>query len=83
LRDVFYIIFEAYDDEDLQTVCEKFSEFGLIEERNAIWKCFASDERTAITKFTNSDDYTINTEIQKVDYLAGEELDAFLEKFSN
>jgi len=82
LRDVFYLIFEAYEAEDLQTVCEKFAEFGLIEERNAIWKCFASDERSAITKFTNSDEYTINTEIQKVDYLAGDELDSFLERFS-
>jgi len=83
LRDVFYLIFEAYEVEDLQTVCEKFSEFGLIEERNAIWKCFASDERSAITKFTNSDEYTINTDIQKVDYLAGDELDSFLERFAN
>jgi hypothetical protein len=83
LRNVFYLIFEAYEVEDFQTVCEKFSEFGLIEERNAIWKCFASDERSAITKFTNSDEYTINTDIQKVDYLAGDELDKFLERFAN
>jgi hypothetical protein len=83
LRDVFYLIFEAYEIEDMQQVCDKFSEFGLIEERNAIWKCFASDERSSITKFTNSDEYTINTDIQKVDYLAGDELDSFLERFAN
>jgi len=79
LRGVFFNIFEAYEDEDLQTVCEKFSEFGYIEERNAVWRCFASDERSAITKFTNSDEYTINPDILKVDYLSGEEQDRFLE----
>lgn len=79
LRGVFFNIFEAYETEDLQTVCEKFSEFGYIEERNAVWKCFASDERSAITKFTNSDKYTINPDILKVDYLSGEEQEKFLE----
>lgn len=81
LREVFFTINEAYEMEDFQTVCEKFEQFGMIEERNAVWKCFASDERTAITKFTNSEEYTKTVNPEKVDYLAGEELEQFLNTF--
>lgn len=83
LREIFFTINEAYEMEDLQTVCEKFEQFGMIEERNAIWKCFASDERAAITKFTNSEDYTKTVNPEQVDYLAGEELEQFLKTFSH
>lgn len=83
LREVFFTINEAYDLGDLQTVCEKFEQFGMIEERNAVWKCFASDERTAITKFTNSEEYTKTVNPEEVDYLAGEELEKFLNTFGN
>lgn len=83
LREVFFTINEAYDLGDMKVVCEMFEQFGMIEERNAVWKCFASDERTDITKFTNGDDYTKTVNPETVDYLAGEELDKFLATFSN
>lgn len=83
LREVFFTINEAYELEDLQTVAEKLAEFGMIEEQQAVFKCFASDERTKIAAFMKSEDYTKIVNQEKVEYLAGEELDKFLQTFSN
>ena len=69
---------ELYDMEDLQALSEMFEQFGMIEEQQAVWKCFASDERSKITKFTKCDEYTKTINPVKVDYLKGEELEAFL-----
>lgn len=83
LREVFFTMYEAYEMEDLQTVAEKLAEFGLIEEQQAVFKCFASDERTKIAAFMKSEDYTKIVNQDKVEYLAGEELEQFLNTFSN
>ena len=82
LREVYFTINEAYEQEDLQVVAEMFSCFGLHEEQIAVWKCFASDERTKITKFTKSEDYTQVVNAQKVEYLHGDELENFLKGFN-
>jgi len=74
LREVFFNINEAFEAEDLQTVLEKFKEFGIIEEMSAVWKCFASDERSKINKYKNSEEYTEITNSQKVEYLDQDEL---------
>lgn len=83
LREVFFTINESYEMEDLQAVGEKLAEFGLIEEQQAVFKCFASDERTEIAAFIKSDNYTKILNQEKVEYLAGEELEQFLQTFSN
>jgi len=83
LREVFFNINEAYEMDDLQTVCEMFDQFGMIEEQAAVWKCFASDERSKIVKFTDSDEYTKTVNPQKVDYLSGEELEQFNKTFGH
>lgn len=83
LREVFFTMYEAYEMDDLQIVSEMFEQFGMIEEQNAVWKCFASDERAKITAFTKSEEYTKTVNPEKVDYLAGEELEQFLKTFSN
>jgi len=83
LREVFFTMYELYEMEDLQALSEMFGQFGMIEEQSAVWKCFASDERTKITKFAKSEDYTETVNPEKVDYLAGEELEKFLNTFSN
>lgn len=82
LRDVFYNIYEAFEVDDLQTVAEKFLEFGMHEEQIAVWNCFASDERTRMQKFTGGEEYRKPVNIQKVDYLSGEELEKFLARFN-
>ena len=82
LCQAFTFMKEAYDMGDLQVVCEKLNEFDLHEERQAVYKCFASNEKTSIKKFGN-EGYSKIVNQQKIQYLAGEELDAFLEKFSN
>ena len=83
LREVFFTMNESYEMEDLQAVGEKLAEFGLIEEQQAVFKCFASDERTAIAAFMKSEDYTKIVNQEKTEYLNGEELDNFLQSFSN
>ncbi len=82
LRQVFLNAKEAYDMGDFQVVCEIMSSFGLNEEKIAVWKCFASDERAAITKFLRSDQYVEVVNMQRVDYLSGKDLDDFLERFN-
>lgn len=82
LRQVFLNAKEAYDMGDLQVVCEIMSTFGLNEEKIAVWRCFASDERSAITKFLRSDQYVEVVNMQRVDYLCGKDLDDFLERFN-
>lgn len=83
LREVFFTMYELYEMEDLQALSEMFGQFGMIEEQAAVWKCFASDERTKITKFAKSAEYTETINPEKVDYLSGEELEQFLNTFSN
>ena len=83
LREVFFTLNESYEMEDLQAVGEKLAEFGLIEEQQAVFRCFASDERTKISAFMKSEDYTKIVNQEKVDYLNGEELEQFLNTFSN
>lgn len=83
LREVFFTMYEAYEMEDLQSVGEKLAEFGLIEEQQAVFKCFASDERTEIAAFIKSEGYTKIVNQEKVEYLNGEELEQFLKTFSN
>lgn len=83
LREVFFNINEAYEMDDLQTVCEMFDQFGLIEEQQAVWKCFASDERAKIVKYTDDGEYTKTINIEKVDYLSGEELEQFNKTFGH
>lgn len=82
LREVFFNINEAYDTGDYQQVAEMFSSFGLQEEQIAVWKCFASDERSAMSKFSKSDEYVEIVNIQKVEYLSGDELNNFLDRTS-
>jgi len=83
LRIQYFLIREAFDIEDFQMVSEMFAEFELIEEKNACWKCFASDERTKMNKFGKSDDYIaiVNPELRT--FLSGDELDAFLDKWNH
>jgi recombination protein RecT len=83
LRDVFVAMSEHYEVGDLQAISEMFEQFGMIEEQQAVWKCFASDERSKITAFTKSDEYTKTINPEKVDYLAGDELEEFLKTFDN
>jgi len=83
LREVFYTIYEAFEMEDLQTVGEKLYEFGLIEEQQAVFKCFASDERTKISAFMKSEEFTKIINPEKVEYLNGEDLEKFLQTFTH
>ena len=80
LRIQYFLIREAFDAEDYQMVSEMFAEFELIEEKIACWKCFASDERTAMNKFGKSEEYVeiLNPALRT--FLSGQELDGFLEK---
>jgi recombination protein RecT len=83
LCQIFGFLKEAYDAGDLQVVIEKLNEFDLHEERQAVYKCFASNERAAIKKFDTEGYVKVVNQI-KIQYLEdGEELDKFLEKFSN
>lgn len=82
LRKVFFNIKEAFDCGDLQQVSEMFESFGMVEERIAIWKCFASDERSEIGKFGKSSEYN-KSDIVRVEYLNGEELEEFLKVFNS
>ena len=83
LREVFFNIYEAFESEDMQTAGEMLSQFGMIEEQQAVVKCFASDERAKIAKFMKGDDFVKVVNIERVDYLSGEELERFLATFSN
>ena len=82
LREQYFLIREAYDMEDFQAASELFAQFEYIEEKQACWKCFASDERTAMNKFGKSEDYIaiVNPELKS--FLTGQELEDFLEKWS-
>lgn len=81
LREVYFTINEAFEMGDMQVVSEMFSCFDLHEEQIAVWKCFASDERTKMKKYTDSEEYTPVVNPQKVGYLHGEELDNFLKAY--
>ena len=82
LREVFNHILEAYEAEDLQDVCERLDQFSLHEEQGVVWKCFASDERTKISKF-KKEEYIQASEIIKVEYLDDKEIDDLCKKFFN
>jgi len=77
LRNQFMLIKEAFDMGDLQVVCEKFDEFAVIEESEAVRKCFASDERSAFTKFRKGGEYAKTVNVVRTEYLQGEEYDKF------
>lgn len=81
LREVFYTIYEAFEMEDMQTVGEMLSQFGMIEEQQAVTKCFASDERTKIAKFMKGEKFAKVVNVERTDYLKGEELEQFLKRF--
>ena len=67
LRAQYFLIKEAVDAEDYQTVCEMLAQFEYIEEKVAVWRCFPSNERTAINKFGKSEDYkkVVNPELKQ------------------
>ena len=77
LRNQFLIMKEAYDADQLQVVCEKFDEFLMIEEGEAVRQCFASDERSEISKFRKEGGYTKTVNVMQVEYLDGEDREAF------
>ena len=81
LREVFFNINEAFDQDDMQTVAEILSQFGIIEEQQAVFKCFASDERTKISKFMKGDDFTKVVNIERVEYLSSNDLDSLIKSF--
>jgi len=81
LRDVYLNIFEAYESGDLQDASERFECFDLHEERVAVWKCFASDERSALSKFCKGEEYNKPLNPEKVEYLSGDEQERFLKRF--
>jgi recombination protein RecT len=83
LREVFFNMYEAFEMEDYQVVSETLSAFAVNEEKQAVWRCFASDERTALNKFAQSEEYTQVVNQQKVEHLSGEELEQFLKRFNN
>jgi recombination protein RecT len=82
LREVFFNMYEAFEMEDYQVVSETLSAFAVNEEKQAVWQCFASDERTALNKFAQSEEYTQVINQQKVEYLSGEEQEQFLKRFN-
>ena len=81
LKNVYDLIREAYEAEDLQCVCEMLDQFSMHEEQIPVWKCFASFERTKISKF-KKEEYTQYQDIIKVEYLNEEELTALCKQFN-
>ena len=64
-------------------VDKKISFFGAKENKFNLGGYVYEAEGHKVREVTSGDEYVINTEIQKVEYLAGKELESFLEKFSN
>ena len=81
LKNVYDLIREAYEAEDFQCVCEMLDQFSTHEEQIPVWKCFASNERTAISKF-KKEEYTPAQDLIKVEYLNEEELTALCKQFN-
>lgn len=77
LRNQFYLIKEAFDGDDLDVVCEKFDEFAIIEESEAVRKCFASDERSAIAKHRKEGGYMKTVNAVQTEFLSGDEYERF------
>lgn len=82
LREIFLMIYEAYDIADYQAVGELLATFDLHEEKIEVWKCFASDERSAMNKFFKSDEFKEPKFPEKVEYTKGKEQERFLAKFN-
>jgi hypothetical protein len=82
LRGIFLFINEAYSIGDYQQAGELLATFDLIEERTEVWKCFASDERSAMNKFFRSDEFKEPAFPEKVEYLKGEKQERFLKRFN-
>lgn len=82
LRDVFLNFHEAYDLGDYQLAGEIMATFELLEEKIAVWKCFASDERAAMNKFFKSDEFKEPTDPEKKEYTEGKLQEAFLKRFN-
>jgi len=81
LRAIFLVIYEAYDIGDLQLAGEMLATFDLHEEKIAVWKCFASDERTAMNKFFKCDEFKEPNFPEKIEYTKGKEQERFLKKY--
>lgn len=82
LREQYFLIKESMDAGDYQVAAEKIAQFEMVEEMLAVWRCFASNERTAYNKFGKSEDFVKIVNPEKMTYLKGEELDKFLEGFN-
>ncbi len=82
LREIFLNLHEAYDLGDYQLAGELLDTFDLHEERQAVWKCFASDERTAMNAFFKSDDFKRSNFPEKIEYLKGDAQEKFLKKYN-
>jgi ABC-type ATPase with predicted acetyltransferase domain len=72
---------EAYQSGDYQVIAETIESFALNEEKLAVWRCFASDERSAINKFCKSDECVRGVDANKIEYTQGEEQERFLKRF--
>jgi len=81
LQAPYQSIREHFDAGDLQAVGEGFSEFGRIEEQQAVQAQFNSKERAEIAKFIKSDKYNKNLDVVKVEHLGSEELSRMCGEF--
>ena len=82
LRQIFIILHESFDLGDYQLSGELLATFDLHEEKIAVWKCFASDERTTMNNFFKSDEFKEPMNPEKIEYLKGAALEKFLKKFN-
>ena len=81
LREVFLNMNEAFDSGDFQAFYEIYETFDIHEEKISVWKCFASDQRTALNKF-GKDDYERPTDPDRKQYCTEKELNVLLTKFN-
>lgn len=82
LREVYLNMNEAYDLGDYQLAGETLATFDLLEEQIAVWKCFASDERTTMNDYFKGDEYKAPSDPEKKEYTEGKEQERFLKRFN-
>lgn len=81
LYEVYEYVLSKYNEGDFQALNECFESFELKEEMVAIWKMFDSKQRTAIRKFTESDEY-VKKEIVKEKFLNDFQHAKFMKDFN-
>ena len=82
LYDAYETILEVFNTGDLQAVGDCFEGFELKEEMVAVWNMFNSKQRSAIKKFTASDEYKKSTDQAKIKYLNNFQHSKFMNDFN-